>query len=564
MLLSGSSGQKYQLDTTPFKSGGEGKIYHLAGNDKKLAKIYLPGIANVEPEKKLDFIVKNPPNANVLNQVAWPLDVLYDSNQQFCGFIMPELNINATLGDIYHYCPIASFSIRQKIRICQNICAVITAVHAAGYVIGDFNPQNIGVDKKTGTVAFLDVDSYHVTDNFNKVYRCNVCADGYAAPELLEACAAHAAAHPNDKSRLYEKTPFTFSKKTDDFALAIHLFKLLMNGFSPFSGIIETVSPSQSSPSRGNAAIRRNEYCFRPGYKPLSVAVPPLNTLPQDIADLFTRAFLVNGIVDPNRRPTSVEWHKALTRCESTLVDCSRNSWHQYDGRNATCPFCEADNRYSATVLGGKPVPYPKQAQQWTPPPSQQRAFTTTTNSPWQNQLVPASPSNLPIPRYAGNNAATAPTAATNNAYPKYPVWQPRPSPVLVSQTHDDWRIWLAVAAAVLLLLIVGFNALRNTAQEQQAARQETARQQQAARQEAARQEAARQEAARQEAARQEAAKQEAARQEAAKQEAARREAMARTQSQPQPRAKINSQPELRPRAKLQSQPQPRTSSWSR
>ncbi|MCL2322439.1 MAG: hypothetical protein FWC47_10120 [Oscillospiraceae bacterium] len=347
----GLYGTKYQIDSKPFKSGGEGDIYHILNiKNKSIAKIYHGDKPNLDLENKIKFMVNNPPNAKVLDQVAWPLDVLYDSKKQFCGFVMPGLNINAELRDIYQYPPRDSFSLKQKVIIAENICAVITAIHKADFIFGDFNPSNIGVNTNTGKVAFLDTDTYHVTDTFsNEVYRCNVCADGYAAPELLEACADYAAKHPEDSKELYAKVPLpTFTKETDNFALAIHIFKLLMNSFTPFSGIIETISPSKASPSIGNTAIRKNEYCFRPGYKPLSVAIPPLDVLPKEIADLFTRAFLVIDEIKPKQRPSSVEWFDALNRYENNMVDCKENALHQYDKKNKTCPFCEADKRYEA------------------------------------------------------------------------------------------------------------------------------------------------------------------------------------------------------------------------
>jgi len=356
MAYTGIKGTNYQLESTKLASGGEGTIYRVyGGTPKKVAKIYEAGKVTQELESKLKYMVGNPPDSGVLNQVAWPLDVLYDPSGKFCGFVMPELSINAELKEIYQYPPTVGLTAKHKVTIAGNICAVISAVHNAGYVFGDFNPRNIGVDKNSGMVAFLDTDSYHVFDNTkNRYYRCKVCADGYAALELLEACADHAANYPNDSKQLYEKTPLpTFTRETDNFALAIHIYKLLSNGFTPFGGIIETVTPSQASPSMGNAAIRRNEYSFRPGYKSMSPAVPPLDVFPQEIADLFTRAFLVIGSVNPAQRPTAIEWHGALSRYENTLVDCPKNKLHQYDRKNGTCPFCEADARYQKSVGGG-------------------------------------------------------------------------------------------------------------------------------------------------------------------------------------------------------------------
>ncbi|MDR0304925.1 MAG: tetratricopeptide repeat protein [Chitinispirillales bacterium] len=371
MTHKGISGTNYSLQSTSFKSGGEGSIYHVgdANGSKKVAKIYHDEALTPELEDKLKYMVNNPPDPSVLNQVAWPLDILYDTESKFCGFVMPELSINAELSDVYKYLSSVyqSLSINNKIIIAENICAVISAVHNAGYVFGDFNPQNIGVDKNSGKVAFLDTDSYHVFDTVkNKHYRCKVCADGYVAPELLEACADHAAAYPQDGKKLYEKIPLkkSFTEQTDNFALAIHIFKLLMNGYTPFGGIIETERLSQASPSQGNTAVRRNEYSFRPGYKPMSAAVPPLDIFPQEIANLFQRAFLVTGSINPLQRPTSIEWHQALSRYENTLIDCPVNKLHQYDRKNKTCPYCEADMKYQNAINGMKakthsPIPAP-------------------------------------------------------------------------------------------------------------------------------------------------------------------------------------------------------------
>jgi len=376
MTYSGIVGINYQLASNHLASGGEGDIYNVhGGTPQKVAKIYHTDKLSQELENKLLYMVKNPPDPSVLSQVAWPLDVLYDSTKKFCGFVMLELSINAELKDIYQYPCTVGLSSSNKVTIAQNICAVISAVHNAEYVFGDFNPRNIGVDKGTGRVAFLDTDSYHVFDVAkNKHYRCKVCADGYAAPELLEACSNHAASYPNDSKQLYEKVPLpTFTRETDNFALAIHIFKLLMNGYTPYGGIIEKITPSQASPSMGNAAIRRNEYSFRPGYKPLSPAVPPLDIFPQEIADLFTQAFLVIGSITPSQRPTSIEWYQALSRYETTMVDCSKNNLHQYDRKNKTCPFCEADVRYQSSINGNK-------VQAFTSPPPvtlpQQRTYS--------------------------------------------------------------------------------------------------------------------------------------------------------------------------------------------
>jgi serine/threonine protein kinase len=346
--VTGLSGVQYDLDTNILASGGEGDIRIVSGGARnKVAKIYKHGAITPELEEKLKFMKYNPPDESVLAQVAWPLDLIYDNNR-FCGFIMPRLNINAELGEIYPYPsrpPMDKMSMQHKIVIAQNICAVISAVHSAGYVFGDFNPRNIGVDTKTCLVAFLDTDSYHVKDGF---YRCKVALPGYVAPELLAKCAAHIKANPNSKSSAYADAPLpTFTQETDNFALAIHIFRLLMNGYSPFGGIADNQKASQGSPGLGDDAIRRDSYCFKPGNKPQSAAVLPLNSLPAEIGNLFTRAF-INGRNDPAQRPTAFEWHGALDNFREALASCRENPAHQFYNKNSTCPLCEADQRFAA------------------------------------------------------------------------------------------------------------------------------------------------------------------------------------------------------------------------
>lgn len=75
---------------------------------------------------------------------------------------MTKLDITDELSDIYVYPPKSGITYQQKLVLAQNICAVIHEVHRAGYVFGDFNPRNIGINVNTGVVAFLDTDSYHI------------------------------------------------------------------------------------------------------------------------------------------------------------------------------------------------------------------------------------------------------------------------------------------------------------------------------------------------------------------------------------------------------------------
>lgn len=352
MRVKGKNGQIYELEQNPFSSGGEGSVYNILSNRNKVVKIYHSGTVTKELEAKISFMVKNQPNASILNQIAWPVDMVFDQNGKFCGFVMPRLNITTVLSNVYVYPPKYKISFKEKLIIAQNICVVIHEIHKAGYIFGDFNPRNIGVNLDNGSVAFLDTDSYHIVIDkaAGKAYRCNVCASGYAAPELLGKCYDHIAKHPADAKCAYEKAPLdTFTAETDNFALAIHIFKLLNNGFTPFNGVNENATASVAAPGVGDTAIWRDNYCFKKGKRPLAKAVPPLAVHPSYIGDMFTRAF-VNGRKNPASRPDAMEWYQSLARYEKEIRVCSRNKLHMYRKGLSSCPWCEADNRFQQAL----------------------------------------------------------------------------------------------------------------------------------------------------------------------------------------------------------------------
>ena len=455
MKVTGLNGTTYRLNPTTIGSGGEGDIYSVVGMDY-VAKIYNAGVLSDELVEKISIMIENPPNSSVLSQVAWPLDMAYDDRGLCCGFIMPRLNINAELGEIYKYPSVLPISTYQKVKIAQNICAVISEVHQAGYVFGDFNPRNIGLDTNTGFVSFLDTDTYHVSDSISGMtYRCNVCAPGYAAPELLERCSEFVASNPSESKNAYAKTPLpTFTQDTDNFALAIHVFKLLMNGYTPFGGIIETASVSQSSPGVGDAAVRRDSYCFKPGYKHQSAAILPLEAFPDEIGDLFTRAF-ITGKKDPTQRPTAAEWHGALARFEQNMVTCADNPLHQFDGKNYDCPLCEADRLFGEVVGANRTAHTIKQS-----------AYATTPN---KQSLSSPSSSSLQGYQY---RSATSPSSSSVQGQQKTatPVQTPAS---LKNLTGFKWTgrtiyaLFAASVAVVILIAVIGIQvSLNNTYNE--------------------------------------------------------------------------------------------------
>ena len=88
-------------------------------------------------------------------------------------------------------------------------------------MIGDLNDKNVLVDMETAQVTLIDNDSFHIASN-SGTHRCNVGMGEYIAPEI--------------QGINFRKAPLpTFTTSTDNFSLAILVFKHLMNGLHPFS-----------------------------------------------------------------------------------------------------------------------------------------------------------------------------------------------------------------------------------------------------------------------------------------------------------------------------------------
>ena len=361
----GIKGTNYQLKTIINDKGGEGDIYFIS--EHLVAKVYrferlqkdslIAGLEN-----KLIYLIGHPPQGDVINYIAWPIDLLYNNdNGAFCGFVMKNLGEYTQLGDIYQYPPIKYryLDTKKKVTIARNVCDVIESIHSAGYIFGDFNSKNIGINPKSCYVAFFDMDTCRVeftSLDTEIVHNCMVATPGYTAPELIR-----------EINRTTNYSCVTFTKESDNFALAIHIFRLLMNGQTPYCGInnydIGTGLESTPNPGVGDAPIENDAYCFKPGNKPYSPYVPEISSLSATIQTLLKRAF-IDGYRNPKSRPTPSEWKVALDEYGRMLnKHCIKDSTHYYISSLNSCPQCAAADRLAQSILRKQipttPVPLP-------------------------------------------------------------------------------------------------------------------------------------------------------------------------------------------------------------
>lgn len=338
---------KTKLSLSLLGSGGEGSVYEILDHPNRVAKIYHDEPANQrnEREAKIDAMVAISQSfafksANLSDDIAWPLSPLYDNLGNFVGFGMNRISATTELDDLYAYPPKnnSAVTIKERLTCLISLCDVIDRLHQTGQVFGDFNPNNIKI-KPDWSVSFVDADSYHVR-NAGREYRCVVCAPGYVAPEIIRAC----------KNTTYADCPSaTFTKESDRFALAIHIFRMLMNGCHPY--ICERHLNRAGSAPAPKSTDKRVESGETPFFKTIPNYVAPqyapdVNTLPPYLYNLFRKAF-VDGHINPAARPTASEWKSALIRYSSELIGCRSIYTHFYWKGNGACPYCAADHRYS-------------------------------------------------------------------------------------------------------------------------------------------------------------------------------------------------------------------------
>jgi DNA-binding helix-hairpin-helix protein with protein kinase domain len=334
-LYRGIFGNTYELSDNCLAKGGEGEIREISGYPIHVAKVFFENKRTKDCEEKLINMHENKITFEQMGQVAWPLDVIYDENG-FCGYIMRKALKSISFRDVLNQ---GEFDLRHRILVGINLCIAIQNMHDLGYMCGDLNPENICVEldpERKFNVLLVDVDSYHLTFN-NKVFRCNVGVQEYIAPELQGEFAGVG---------LSNATLPTYTKETDLFTLALHLFSLLMNGAHAFScackdeiNSVDCPQPDDNIKNGFYPFYQKNDIFKQP------VFTPDFDSLPFDIQKLFIRAF-VDGFKNPELRPIAEEWEEVLLKNCNELTICN-NKKHYYFACNTECPYCEVEKRLS-------------------------------------------------------------------------------------------------------------------------------------------------------------------------------------------------------------------------
>lgn len=311
--------------------GGEGTVYEIDGDIKLAAKIYHPEKASERREKLLSMVQANW-HAQASN-VAFPIDALFDSANQFAGFTMPRVGGHKPIERLYSPTsrktdfPGANFAF--LLRVGLNIARALANVNATGCVVGDINHSGVLVSNDA-TVTLIDCDSFQVSSN-GKLFHCKVGVSEFTPPEL-------------QGKRLDQ---IVRTSNHDSFGLAVLLFSLLFMGRHPFAGkyLGKGDMPMETAIAQFRFAYsaRKSETRMEP-----PPSVPLLADIPQALANAFEIAFGPPGV--SVGRPKPSDWVALLEDAERSILTCRTSPAHQHFRSAKSCPWCAMEKAYPGFI----------------------------------------------------------------------------------------------------------------------------------------------------------------------------------------------------------------------
>lgn len=228
------------------------------------------------------------------------------------------------------------------LQVALLISRAVRRLHGAGLAHSDLSYKNVLVDPASGKACIIDIDGLVVPNKFPPDV---VGTPDFIAPEVI-------ATQHLDKADPARKLP---SSLTDRHALGVLIYMYLFYRHPLRGGKVHDMDAVRDEElSMGTKALfveHPNDANNRVNTDQLSDAQLPWGNTAQMpytiagplLADLFRRVF-VDGLHEPQSRPTPSEWEHALVRTIDLIQPCSKScemGWYVFDNSTKPkCPYC--------------------------------------------------------------------------------------------------------------------------------------------------------------------------------------------------------------------------------
>lgn len=240
------------------------------------------------------------------------------------------------------------------LRIGIMIARAVRRMHAAGLAHSDLSYKNVLVDPRQGRACIIDVDGLVVPGRYPPDV---IGTPDFIAPEVVRTSQL-------DRHDPNRKLPCI---ATDCHALAVLIYMYLLYRHPLDGDKVHDPDPQvDHSLSMGERALfvehpsdasnRIKPANRKPSEQPwVDTAKLPYTITGPYLVPLFNRAF-VDGLHDPQHRPTADEWEQALVKTVDLIQPCQNpdcvQKWYVFDNTFAPkCPFCDTPYRGALPVL---------------------------------------------------------------------------------------------------------------------------------------------------------------------------------------------------------------------
>ena len=243
----------------------------------------------------------------------------------------------------------------SHLHVCIKIARAVRRLHAAGLAHSDLSYNNVLIDPLSGSACIIDDDGLVVPGKYPPDV---VGTPDFIAPEVLSTKSLKI----DDPNR---KLPCVY---TDRHALAVLIYMNLLYRHPLRGGKVWDID----DPAKDEEMTMGEKALFieHPTDKTNRVKIVDLekSQLPQGdpsklpyticgpyLKTLFDRAF-IDGLHDPQKRPSAAEWEDALVKTTDLVQPCQNPNceahWFVFDNTTKPqCPFCGKEYKGQLPIL---------------------------------------------------------------------------------------------------------------------------------------------------------------------------------------------------------------------